>query len=134
MLNQTTRKKLQALVRHPEFDIVRIEDQKMMFAHKEGKPTFYVNVKIHAHGENVFSVLAELMPELKLSKIQPYETDHGDYISFGDVAGGTIEGAAVTIWATKGEKVIEKDPAPTESNEKIIQPDYTTESEVNANA
>jgi hypothetical protein len=133
MLKQATRENIQALVQFPEFDLVNIQDQKMMHSHNEGKPTFYVHVNIHAHGQNVFSALAQLIPELQVSKVEPFQTDHGDYISYGDIAVGRIEEANVTLWATIGETPIEKAPLPEGATLEISQDQFITESEVVAN-
>jgi len=135
MLKQETRERLQALVQHPDFvGSVSIADKKMFHKHNGGKPTFYVDVNIHGKGQQVLHILYELFPDLKITDVRKYRTDHGDTYAFGDTADGIIESARVNIWAQHGEVQKEKAPAPTGATLEIIQPNYTTESEVIANA
>jgi hypothetical protein len=125
MLKQQTRERLQALVQNPNFvGSVHIKDKKMIHSTKNGVPTFYVDVDIFGEGFNVFAVLAELYPDMKLTSIEPYETDHGDYLSFGSFGKGTIEKAEVRVWATYGQK--EKAPIAV-GTEEIVQPEYIAE-------
>lgn len=134
MLQQLTREKLQALVKHPSFNSVVINDQKIIHSHNNGEPTFYVKVSIHARGLDVFNLLAEMVPELKVEKIRPFQTEHTDSFSFGSIADGKLEEATVDIWANLGKMPKERTPASTGAIEEINQSNYITESEVVANA
>lgn len=125
MLKQQTRERLQALVQNPEFvGSVHISDKKYLHASDKGKPTFRVSVDIHADGFNIFTILALDFPDMKVGNVESYETDQGDFFTFGSFARATIEEATVNIWATYGRK--EKPSAPTESIEELTQPEYTT--------
>ena len=135
MLKQSTREKLQALILHPDFTgniSVDISDRKII--HKHCEPTLGVDVNIHADGRNVFDLLGELVPEMQVFNRRPYETNHETYICSGELSEGLIEESRVNIWAKHAEVPIEKTPAPTEVPGEIIQSNYTTESEVVANA
>lgn len=78
MLKQSTRERLQSLVQQPDFiGSVSIVDKKMFHKHNNGKPTFYVDVNIHG-GKNALETIAELLPDLKITDIHEFRTDHGD--------------------------------------------------------
>lgn len=111
MLQQLTRERLQYLVKHPNFDSVVINDQKIIHSHNNGEPSFYVSVNVHAHGLDVFNLLGLIIPELQVGDMKPFQTEHIDNITFGSIARGRLEGADVTIWANIGE--IPKEKAPT---------------------
>ena len=135
MLKQQTRERIQSLVHHPDFaGSVAIVDQKIFHLHNLGRPTFYVDVKIHGSGQNVLQIISEVLPDLKITKTEPFKTDHSDKYTFGDVVKGVIESSEVIIWATYREEQKEKDSAPTEPHMGNVLPNYTTESEVMANA
>jgi hypothetical protein len=109
MLKQSTRERLQTLVQDPGFEgSVHIIDKKIIHTVDNGKPAFYVDVDIHGEGLNVFTLLAELFPDMKVTNIREYSIDHGETITYGNIADGKIEGAHVNIWARYGEKVKEK--------------------------
>ncbi|MDQ7094173.1 hypothetical protein REC12_11290 [Desulfosporosinus sp. PR] len=133
LLKRETRERLQALVQNPNFiGTVEISDTKYLHASKKGEPTFRVKINIHDDGSNTFSLLAELFPDMEVFNIRPYETDMGSYYIFGSTAEGRIEKATVDIWSRHEER--EKASAPTETQVKNIQSNYTTESEAVANA
>jgi len=135
MLKQQTRERIQALVKHPDFTgSVSIEDKKIFHKHNNGNPKFYVDVNIHGKGPKVLTVIAELLPDMKISDVRGFRTEHESTYTFGDIADGVIESAKVTIWAQYGEVQKEAAPAPTGATLVNIQPNYTTESEVVANA
>jgi hypothetical protein len=116
MLKQETRERLQSLVYNPSFSgSVGISDAK--YSHC---PTAWVTIDIHGQGFNVFTLLAELFPDMKVSKVKSYETDQGEYFTFGSMADGKIEEANVNIWATYGKRVKEIAPATNKGQEEFI--------------
>ena len=128
MLKQQTRKRLQALVQNPSYmGSIYIHDSKFIHDSDHGVPTFRVSVDIHGEGFNVFTLLAELFPDMTVNNVRPYETDQGNYFTFGSYADGTIEEANVNIWAKYGERAKEKAPLPEGAIEEITQPDSITE-------
>jgi len=140
LLKRETRERLQALVQHPDFAYISVEvsDKKMHHASDKGKPTFYTDVNIHTEGEGALTRLISLVPEISIVESQSNRVEHSDCMSFGEYAKGTLEGAMVSFWSTF--RKIPKEKAPTamgaveENHEEIIPVNYTTESEVVANA
>jgi hypothetical protein len=135
MLKQSTRERLQLLIQHPDFEgSVHIVDKKMFHRMDNGEPTFYVDVNIHAEGSEVFTLLAVQFPEMQVTNVRDFNVDLGEKITYGKMADGKIEEAEVIIWANYGEAVKEKAPIAVGAVLKNTHSDYTTESEVVANA
>ena len=127
MLKQTTRERLQAVIRNPEFPYISVDisDKKMFHASGKGEPTFYVDINIHTEGESGLDTLLKLIPEIAITERTPSRVEHSDHISVGECARGALEGAEVNFWSTFYKIPLEKPSAPTESPKEISHPDCT---------